>query len=245
MKSGFSNGWPSVVRLHLRDKSATRFCIFPKVKSAGASPGNTPVYLNVYDLTPVNGYMYWAGLGIFHSGIEVYGVEYAFGAHDYSTSGVFEVEPRQCPGFKFRKSIFIGTTSLDPLQVREFMERQSANYNGDTYHLIVKNCNHFCEDMCYKLTGKSIPKWVNRLARIGSLCNCILPDALKVSTVGHDPQGCDNEKKSLRTAFSCLSSISMPQREVSMSSLFLHSHYKGCLPPWELKRSRKGSLKQQ
>ena len=46
--------------------------------------------------------------------LAVYGVEYAFGAHDYSTSGVFEVEPRQCPGFKFRKSIFMGTTSLDP-----------------------------------------------------------------------------------------------------------------------------------
>jgi hypothetical protein len=99
--------------------------------------------------------------------LTVHGVEYAFGAHDYSSSGVFEVEPRQCPGFKFRKSIFMGTTILDPKQVREFMELQSANYNGDTYHLIVKNCNHFCEDTCYKLTGNRIPKWVNRLARIG------------------------------------------------------------------------------
>lgn len=247
MKSGFKNGWPSVVRLRLRDKSVTPFCIFPKVKSAGNIPGNTPVYLNVYDLTTVNGYMYWAGLGIFHTGVEVYGVEYAFGAHDYPTSGVFEVEPRQCPGFKFRKSIFMGTTSLDPFQIREFMERQSANYNGDTYHLIVKNCNHFCEDICHKLTGNSIPKWVNRLARIGSFCNCILPDALKTSNVQHDPnfQGCDSDKRRLRTAFSCLSSISMPQKEVSMSSLFMHSHYKGCLPPWEFKKSKKGSLKQK
>lgn len=99
--------------------------------------------------------------------LTVHGVEYAFGAHDYPSSGVFEVEPRQCPGFKFRKSIFMGTTSLDPFQIREFMERQSAKYNGDAYHLIVKNCNHFSEDICYKLTGNSIPKWVNRLARIG------------------------------------------------------------------------------
>lgn len=104
-----------------------------------------------------------------HSHCAVHGVEYAFGAHDYPTSGVFEVEPRQCPGFKFRRSIFIGTTSLDPTQVREFMELQSLSYNGDTYHLIVKNCNHFCRDICYKLTGKSIPKWVNRLAKIGIL----------------------------------------------------------------------------
>ncbi|KAE9605251.1 putative PPPDE putative peptidase domain-containing protein [Lupinus albus] len=247
MKSGFSSGWPSVVRLRLKDKSATPFCIFSKVKSASNNPRSAPVYLNVYDLTTVNSYMYWAGLGIFHSAVEVYGIEYAFGAHDYPTTGVFEVEPRQCPGFKFRKSIFMGTTTLDPLQMRDFMERQSANYNGDTYHLIAKNCNHFCEDICFKLTGSSIPKWVNRLARIGSLCNCILPDALKTSNAEHDPsfEECDNEKRRLRSAFSCLSSISMSQREVSMSSLFLHSHYKGCLPPWELKRSKKGSLKQK
>lgn len=99
--------------------------------------------------------------------LTVYGIEYAFGAHDYPTSGIFEVEPRTCPGFKFRKSIYIGTTCLDPIQVRDFMERQSTNYHGDSYHLIVKNCNHFCEDICKKLTGKCIPKWINRLARIG------------------------------------------------------------------------------
>lgn len=99
--------------------------------------------------------------------LTVYGAEYAFGAHDFPTSGVFEVEPRQCPGFKFRKAIFMGTTSLEPSEVREFMEQQSRNYYGDTYHLIVKNCNHFCDDISYKLTGKRIPKWVNRLARIG------------------------------------------------------------------------------
>lgn len=246
MKSGSKKQWNSIVPFRLRGKSATRFCMYPKVKSAGRSPGNTPVYLNVYDLTAINGYVYWAGLGVFHSGVEVHGVEYAFGAHDYPTSGVFEVEPRQCPGFKFRKAIFMGTTCLDPGQFREFMERYSANYNGDTYHLIIKNCNHFCEDICNKLTGNRIPKWVNRLARIGSLCNCILPQALKASAVRHKPnfQNYEIEKKKLRTAFSCLSSISMHQKEVSLSSLFLHSHYKGCLPPWELKTSKNSRLKE-
>jgi len=28
------------------------------------------VYLNVYDLTPANNYLYMFGVGIFHSGIE-------------------------------------------------------------------------------------------------------------------------------------------------------------------------------
>lgn len=81
---------------------------------------------------------------------------------------------------------------------------------------------------------------------LGSLCNCILPDTLKTTTVPHDPnfQRCESERKRLRSAFTCLSSMSMPQREVSVSSLFLHSHYKGCLPPWEFKRSRNDSLKE-
>uniref|UniRef100_A0A803NMY3 PPPDE domain-containing protein n=2 Tax=Cannabis sativa TaxID=3483 RepID=A0A803NMY3_CANSA len=250
MKFGLKKGWKSIGPLRLRGKTTTRFCLFSKTKSANYGPGRSPVYLNVYDLTPMNGYVYWAGLGIFHSGVEVHGVEYAFGAHDYPTSGVFEVEPRQCPGFKFRKSIFIGTTCLDPIQVREFMERQSTRYNGDTYHLIIKNCNHFCKDICYKLTGKTIPKWVNRLAKIGSICNCILPEALKIPAVQHDPNcepfDIDSEKRSLRSsAFSCLSSISMRQKQLSTSSLFLQSPLRGCLPPWELKRSNNGSLKER
>ena len=67
------------------------------MKLVGYGPGNAPIYLNVYNLTPMNGYVYWANLGIFHSSVEVHGVEYAFGAHDYLTSSVFEVEPSSAP----------------------------------------------------------------------------------------------------------------------------------------------------
>ncbi|MQM16297.1 hypothetical protein Taro_049251 [Colocasia esculenta] len=239
MKFGSRKRWSAILPLRLRGKPAIRFCMFPQVCSAGQISRHAPVYLNVYDLTPINDYAYWAGLGIYHTGVEVHGVEYAFGAHDYSTSGVFEVEPRQCPGFRFRKSIYMGTTCLDADQVREFMEIHSMDYNGDTYHLIVKNCNHFCKDICYKLTGNKIPKWVNRLARIGSLCNCLLPESLRVSPLRResDYQSYDGEKRRLKSALSSLSSISMRQRQLSASSLFLHTPLRGCLPPWQLRRS--------
>ena len=58
------------MRFQSGQKSSGKFCLFSKVQSASPPPGNTLVYLNVYDLTPVNGYVYWAGLGVFHSGIE-------------------------------------------------------------------------------------------------------------------------------------------------------------------------------
>ncbi|XP_055821244.1 deSI-like protein At4g17486 isoform X2 [Solanum dulcamara] len=145
------------------------------------------LYLNVYDLTPVNNYLYWAGLGVFHSGIEVHGLEYGYGAHDYSTSGVFEVEPRSCPGFIFRRSVLLGSTEMSLSEVRSFMEHISEKYHGDSYHLIAKNCNHFADEVCLRLTGKPIPGWVNRLARVGSFCNCILPESIQVTRIRHLP----------------------------------------------------------
>ncbi|GAA0153246.1 cysteine protease [Lithospermum erythrorhizon] len=248
MTSKLKDGWRTIMPEHMAGKSSTCFCFFPKVKSLRSYKGRSPVYLNVYDLTPMNGYLYWAGFGIFHTGLEVHEVEYGFGAHEFPTSGVFEVEPRQCPGFKFRKSIFIGTTYLDPTEVREFMEQLSVKYNGDSYNLIENNCNHFCEDICRRLTGKQIPKWVNRLARIGSLCNCILPDAIKETTVGPpgtDIQVCESEKTRLRSPVNCISPLSMYQeQEVSLSSMFLHSHLNSCLsPPHQRGLQQRGKVK--
>ncbi|XP_023549100.1 deSI-like protein At4g17486 isoform X1 [Cucurbita pepo subsp. pepo] len=147
--------------------------------------GSVPVYLNVYDLTAINGYAYWFGLGVFHSGVQVHGVEYAFGAHERSTTGIFEGVPKQCDGFRFRKTVLVGKTDMKPTEVRALMDELAQSYKGNAYNLITKNCNHFCNDACVKLTGNSIPNWVNRLARIGFLCNCVLPVTLNSTRIRH------------------------------------------------------------
>ncbi|KAH1067732.1 hypothetical protein J1N35_032719 [Gossypium stocksii] len=154
----------------------------------GSHSDITNVILNVYDLTPINNYSYWVGFGIFHSGIEVHGKEYGFGAHDFPISGVFEVEPKSCPGFIYRCSILLGCINMPFSEFRALIESVASEYHGDTYHLISKNCNHFTEDMVHRLTGKRIPGWVNRLARIGSLCSCLLPESLQVTTVKQLPE---------------------------------------------------------
>ncbi|KAL0762673.1 hypothetical protein Bca101_078824 [Brassica carinata] len=175
-------------------------------KKSGEVAGLTPVYLNVYDLTPVNDYLYWFGIGIFHSGVEglflysflllehvffflldfnciAHGMEYCYGAHEYSSSGVYEVDPKNCPGFIFRRSLLLGTTTMSPSDFRSYMEKLSSKYHGDTYHLIAKNCNHFTQEVCLQLTGKPIPGWINRLARLGSFCNCLLPESVQLTAV--------------------------------------------------------------
>lgn len=55
--------------------------------------GGVPVYLNVYDLTPMNGYAYWLGLGVYHSGVQ--GVSFIY--YVYALFILFFV----CVGFFF------------------------------------------------------------------------------------------------------------------------------------------------
>ncbi|KAE8670850.1 PPPDE thiol peptidase family protein [Hibiscus syriacus] len=78
-------------------------------------------------------------------------------------------------------------------EFRSFIEDVASEYHGDTYHLISKNCNHFTDDMALRLMGKSIPGWVNRMARLGSLCSCLLPESLQVTKVKELPEYHDIE----------------------------------------------------
>lgn len=62
-------GWCFVCKMWVPTLSSSSCSSDERDESSG-EPGLTPVYLNVYDLTPVNNYLYWFGIGIFHSGIE-------------------------------------------------------------------------------------------------------------------------------------------------------------------------------
>ncbi|GJN09409.1 hypothetical protein PR202_ga27412 [Eleusine coracana subsp. coracana] len=42
----------------------------PASSAKGSSSTAAAVYLNIYDISPLNHYLYWFGFGIFHSGIE-------------------------------------------------------------------------------------------------------------------------------------------------------------------------------
>mmetsp|Transcript_19494 Transcript_19494/g.62054 ORF Transcript_19494/g.62054 Transcript_19494/m.62054 type:complete len:202 (-) Transcript_19494:115-720(-) len=148
--------------------------------------GGSPVYLNVYDMSPNNDYSYWCGLGIFHSGIEVYDSEYAFGGHDYPISGIFETKPKDAEALgapvipiQFRESILVGYTDMEHADVQGLVDSMgSGRYLGNRYHLLLKNCNHFSSEMCEALTGRTAPGWVNRLAYMAVLLHCLLPKGL-------------------------------------------------------------------
>ncbi|CAH0380958.1 unnamed protein product [Bemisia tabaci] len=127
-----------------------------------------PVILNVYDMYWFNQYTTPVGLGVFHSGVEIYGQEYAYGGHPYPFTGVFNINPRDCnelgEQFRFKESVVVGHTDFTEADVKRIIYELGKEYRGDRYHVMNKNCNNFSSDLVQILCGQDIPSWVNRLA---------------------------------------------------------------------------------
>lgn len=127
-----------------------------------------PVMLNVYDMFWTNEYTGNMGLGVYHSGLEVYGREYAYGGHPFPFSGIFDIAPRAAgelgEQFRFKQAIHLGYTDFRACDVEKILEEMGKEFRGDRYHLMSRNCNHFSGAFATFLVGKDIPSWVNRLA---------------------------------------------------------------------------------
>ena len=106
------------------------------------------------------------GLGFYHSGIEIGSKEYTFGGHEGAHSGVMEVPPKvNHPNF--RESILLGKTTIEYKEIFRIIDELKDKFAGNSYHLTRKNCNTFTNCVSEAILNKSIPGYVNRLAKIG------------------------------------------------------------------------------
>lgn len=60
----------------------------------------------------------------------------------------------------WRESVVIGETSMGAQEVQEVVQQLGSEYKGTAYHLLERNCNHFSNELCLKLTGRPAPSWV-------------------------------------------------------------------------------------
>ncbi|CAI2381636.1 unnamed protein product [Moneuplotes crassus] len=133
------------------------------------------IILNIYDLSPANKYLYSVGLGFYHTGVEVNGKEWSFGGNPEMTgTGVFDSEPLSLEGEAYRASVELGTIS----SMSEFyraLEIVKQDFEANQYNVLTKNCNHFSDAICRKMLGRGIPGYINRMAKMGSCCRCLIP----------------------------------------------------------------------
>eukprot|EP00658_Telonema_sp_P-2_P030717 TRINITY_DN23149_c0_g1_i2.p1 TRINITY_DN23149_c0_g1~~TRINITY_DN23149_c0_g1_i2.p1 ORF type:complete len:469 (-),score=112.55 TRINITY_DN23149_c0_g1_i2:11-1417(-) len=69
----------------------------------------------------------------------------------------------------------MGQVYMSVRELRAILDRHKDMFIGNEYSLTGKNCNHFTESFCQAVLGKSIPKWINRLAKWGNAISGIIP----------------------------------------------------------------------
>jgi hypothetical protein len=176
----------------------------------GRSRVGTRVYLNVYDLAPINDYLYPIGCGLHHSGVEILGSEYSFA----SGAGIFKATPKEAPPpARFREQIDMGLFDGGQAELRVVISELRDEWGPIDYNLIRRNCNHFANALCWTLLKKTIPGHINRLADFGVCCSCLLPRSL----IDNAPVGDPNQQSSASNSSFAYSSRQQTQMTPAFS----------------------------
>jgi hypothetical protein len=145
----------------------------------------------------VNSALHELGTGAYHVGVEVNGVEFAYGSTSTPRkSGIFSCIPKLSPGYQYRTTIDFGERALrrkrwilvpkkdsngrqsscfrqieECVDGRQVIKEMQWDYMGMDYDVLRKNCCTFARDACIRLGihNDEIPSWFGNLAESGAL----------------------------------------------------------------------------
>lgn len=124
------------------------------------------VYLNIYHLTPINYFLQFLGMGVYHSSIEVNNKEYSFFGTSDNDSGLF-INTFNDTKKLLKEKIYLGNTLYDEETIRRLVVLHVPFWSGESYHIFTKNCNHFTKFFATLLLRTdevyNYPEYVNRM----------------------------------------------------------------------------------
>ena len=125
---------------------------------------NSSVLVHVYNLNEAfvkaNKVLSMAIGGAFHAGVEIFGWEWSYGTH-----GVKKTLPRFQTRHVYKCSVFLGESEVDHAEFARLLTESFQDFHGDDYELVGHNCCSFARALVKKLGVRSMPSWVDRLAR--------------------------------------------------------------------------------
>mmetsp|Transcript_809 Transcript_809/g.1839 ORF Transcript_809/g.1839 Transcript_809/m.1839 type:complete len:266 (+) Transcript_809:99-896(+) len=147
------------------------------LRSSTVAP--TKVLLHIYDvgtssvMRGINSFLRPLGTGVFHCGVEVYGVEWSYSDIIMASSrdpgsGVFCSRPRDCEGHAYTESVVMGETQVSEGEVLALIDLLRKEWPVSSYHTLRCNCCHFSDELCERLGVGRIPSWVLSLATAGA-----------------------------------------------------------------------------
>ena len=123
-----------------------------------------PVILNIYKIKE-DSLINIFGLTFYHTAIEYDETEYAFGFHDESSTGVYDIKPMSYDEGRYVESIKLGY--IDRRTFFKTMDEIKIIFTGQSYNILFKNCNHFTNNMSSSLFNREIPSKYSRFLGVG------------------------------------------------------------------------------
>lgn len=158
----FGGGGPDTDYQPLDTSSLADSCVLVHVYDLGGDE----VFRKINRFSTVNDKVLVGGL--YHTGVEIYGCEWAFGATEEPGGGIYGAPPRLNPQHTYRATVMMGSTSLTHQEVMTTLEQLTLCWRGTEYNLIHHNCLDFSNAFCIALGVGRMPGWIDRFGRTAS-----------------------------------------------------------------------------
>lgn len=111
--------------------------------------------------------------GAYHVAVEVYWFEWSFGSTD-TGCGVYPLNVGTSSLGNLLERVPLGRTPYTPHGVLRILHELRAQWLGNGYTVLQRNCAHFSAEFATRLEVPPVPEWVNSLAGMGERLAVVL-----------------------------------------------------------------------